>query len=220
VIHFQNVSKTYDALSALKDITFSVERGEMAYVTGPSGAGKTTLLRLIFLAEEPDHGTITVDGQRIDQLGDSDIPRLRRKVGVVFQDFKLLERRTAYENVALTLRVRGLPESAIKPAVFETLRMVNLRHKADSYPPTLSGGEQQRVAIARALIGEPTVLLADEPTGNLDPETAWGIMRIFKEINARGTTVLHATHNRDLFRGSAGRVFRLEGGGLFPEAGL
>jgi cell division transport system ATP-binding protein len=219
MIKINKVSKYYENFTALRNVTFSVDRGEMAFITGPSGSGKSTLLRLIHLAEQLDSGTIMVDDVDTSTISNSGIPLLRRKIGVVFQDFKLLNR-SVFDNVALAMRVKGLSESSIKPLVNEILKLVNLRHKADSLPVTLSGGEQQRVAIARAIVGEPNVLLADEPTGNLDPDTAAGIMRIFREVNARGTTVLHATHNRDLFRSSAYRVFRLERGNLFQEAGL
>ena len=192
----------------------------MVYITGASGAGKTTLLKLISLEEWADDGFIYVDGEDVEDIPENEVPYYRRKIGIVFQDFKLLVNRTVFENVALTLRVRGDHEASIKAQVHETLKMVNLRHKADAMPLTLSGGEQQRVAIARAIIAEPSVLLADEPTGNLAPDTSAGIVRIFKEINARGTTVLHATHDRGLFRGSGYRVFRLEGGKVSLEEGL
>ena len=219
MIRFEGVSKTFDTQSVLKNLTFQIERGEMAYVTGPSGAGKSTLLKMIFLEEWPDEGDILLDSTHVEEITQDEVPYFRRKIGVVFQDFRLLDR-TVFENVALTLRIRGEREGYIKEAVHETLKMVSLRHKTDTYPRYLSGGEQQRVSIARAIIGEPTVLLADEPTANLDPDTAAGIVRIFKEINARGTTILHATHNRDLFRGTGYRVFRLDSGHIFPEAGL
>lgn len=219
MIHFEGVSKFYDNLTALRNVTFSVGKGEMVFVSGPSGAGKTTLLRLIFLAEKPDGGTLTVNNIQTHKMKESEIPLLRRKIGVVFQDFRLLSR-TVFENVALAMRIRGIRESAVKPLVFDALKMVNLRHKADNMPYALSGGEQQRVAIARAIVGEPTVLLADEPTGNLDPDTAAGIMRIFREVNTKGTTILHATHNRSLFRGTGNRVFRLERGEVSLEAGV
>jgi len=219
VIRFENVQKTYDTHSVLKHLTFTIERGEMAYITGPSGAGKSTLLKMIFLEEWPDDGDILIDSTHIYDITEDDVPYFRRKIGVVFQDFRLLNR-TVFENVALTLRIRGERDGYIKEAVHETLRMVSLRHKADTFPKYLSGGEQQRVSIARAIIGEPTVLLADEPTANLDPDTAAGIVRIFKEINARGTTIIHATHNRDLFRGTGYRVFRLDSGHISPEAGI
>lgn len=219
MIRFESVHKTYETQSVLQNLTFTVERGEMAYITGPSGAGKSTLLKMIFLEEWPDEGDIFIDNTHIDEITEEDVPYFRRRIGVVFQDFRLLNR-TVFENVALTLRIRGERESYIKEAVHETLRMVSLRHKADTYPRYLSGGEQQRVSIARAIIGEPSVLLADEPTANLDPDTAAGIIRIFKEINARGATIIHATHNRNLFRGTGYRVFRLDSGHMFPEAGL
>jgi cell division transport system ATP-binding protein len=220
VIRFENVTKSYDDNTTLRNISFQVRRGEMAYITGPSGAGKTTLLKLISLEEWADDGAIYVDKEDVEEIPEAEVPYYRRKIGIVFQDFKLLTNRTVFENAALTLRVRGMNEQDIKAHVHETLKMVNLRHKADSMPLTLSGGEQQRVAIARAIISEPALLLADEPTGNLDPDTSAGIVRIFKEINARGTTVLHATHDRDLFRGSGYRVFRIEGGSLSLEEGL
>lgn len=216
MIRFQNVNKIYDNLTALRNVSFKVDRGEMAFVTGPSGAGKSTLLKLVYLAERPDDGNIFVDGLEVGGIRESEIPVLRRSIGVVFQDFKLLQR-PVYDNVALALRIRGMRESEIKAVVHETLRMVNLRHKADNLPGALSGGEQQRAAIARAIVGEPMVLLSDEPTGNLDADTAAGIMRIFKEINARGTTVLLATHNKELYRNTARRVFVLDNGNLVME---
>jgi cell division transport system ATP-binding protein len=219
VIRCRDVSKRFEANATLKNITFHIHKGEMAYITGPSGAGKTTLLKLLFLHETPDSGEILIDGVDINTLRESEVPHLRRKIGVVFQDFKLLER-TAYENVALALRIRGMAENVVRGMVHEALKLVNLRHKADNMVSTLSGGEQQRVSIARAIVGEPAVLLADEPTGNLDPDTAAGIVKLFKDINMRGTTILHATHDRDLFRATGYRVFRLDHGGLFPEAGL
>jgi cell division transport system ATP-binding protein len=221
MIRFENVTKSYDDdKPTLKNISFQITRGEMAYITGPSGAGKTTLLKLISLEEWAEDGTVYVDGEDAEEIPEDEVPYYRRKIGIVFQDFKLLYNRTVFENVALTLRVRKDKEHYIKLQVNETLKMVNLRHKSDAMPLTLSGGEQQRVAIARAIISEPIILLADEPTGNLDPDTSAGIVRIFKEINARGTTVLHATHDRDLFRGSGYRVFRIEGGNITLEEGL
>ena len=216
MVRFNNVVKLYEGNPALNEVSFSVERGEMAFVTGPSGSGKTTILRLIYLADWPDSGSISVDGVGTTDVSESRIPYIRRKIGVVFQDFRLLNR-TIFENVALALRIRGISE--VKAPVNETLKMVGLRHKADSYPTALSGGEQQRAAIARAIIGDPTVLLADEPTGNLDPDTAAGILQIFKDVNAKGTTVLIATHNRDLYMNSGRRVFRLSEGGIVPEGG-
>jgi cell division transport system ATP-binding protein len=217
MIHFENVTKEYDNQTALKDITFSVEKGEMVFLTGPSGSGKTTMLRLIYLAETPDHGTITISGWESTELKGTSIPYVRRNIGVVFQDFRLLDNRNVFENIALALRIRGIGERDVKTRVADALKTVNLRHKADSYPRRLSGGEQQRVVIARAIVAEPTVVLADEPTGNLDPATAEGVMRTFKEIHAKGTTILIATHNRDLYRNSGKRVLRLEAGALVGE---
>jgi cell division transport system ATP-binding protein len=217
MIVFENVTKLYEMQPAAREISFHAERGEMLFITGPSGAGKTTLLRLIYHAAKPDGGAITIDGRGTDSLRPPEIPHLRRKIGVVFQDFRLLAKRTAFDNVALALRIRGVPEKDLKPAVMEALRSVSLRHKSDSYPPALSGGEQQRLVIARAIVAEPVIFLADEPTGNLDPETSAGIMRIFKDINAKGTTVLIATHNRELYAGTGRRVLRLEAGALVRE---
>lgn len=186
----------------------------MVFITGPSGSGKTTLLRLIYLAERPDEGTIKVAEWETDMLKESQIAMVRRHIGVVFQDFRLLDNRNVFENIALALRIRGADERELKARVFESLKIVNLRHKADSYPQTLSGGEQQRIAIARAIVSEPIIILADEPTGNVDPETSEDIMKTFKEINARGSTILIATHNRELFRNSGRRLLRLDSGNL------
>ena len=189
----------------------------MAFITGPSGSGKTTLLKLIYFSEKPDEGTISVDGREINGLKESEIPVLRRKIGFVFQDFRLLNNRNVFENIALALRIRGINDKDVKSLVFDSLKTVNLRHKADYYPDTLSGGEQQRVVIARAIVSEPTVILADEPTGNVDPDTSAGIMRTFKNINATGTTIIIATHNRELFRNTGRRVLRLDTGNLVSE---
>jgi cell division transport system ATP-binding protein len=218
MIQLHNVTKRYDDHMALRDITLSIDKGEMAFLTGPSGSGKTTLLRLVYVAEKPDTGSISVAGWETEQLKESSIPMLRRNIGVVFQDFRLLDKRTIFENVAIALRIRGAGEKEIKSKVHEALKEVNLRHKSDAYPKALSGGEQQRVVIARAIVAEPAVVLADEPTGNLDPATAADVVKTFKEINARGTTVLIATHNRELYRHTGRRVFTLNAGALVAEA--
>jgi cell division transport system ATP-binding protein len=217
MIRFEKVSKHYDNQTALRDVTFSIEKGEMVFITGPSGSGKTTLLKLIHLAEKPDEGTISIAEWETGKLKESDIPLVRRDMGYVFQDFRLLNNRNVFDNVALALRIRGMDDKELKIRVFESLKLVNLRHKTDSYPLALSGGEQQRVVIARAIVSEPTIILADEPTGNVDPDTSAGIIRTFKEINVKGTTVLIATHNRELFRDTGRRVLRLDTGNLVGE---
>jgi cell division transport system ATP-binding protein len=208
-----HVYKQYDRESmALSDITLHVEKGEFCFLTGPSGAGKTTFLKLVFREELPSQGQILVGGRNITAIPDGQIPELRRSVGVVFQDFKLLKRKTILENVAFVPRILGVPAREQKRRAFAALRAVGLHHKMHAYPLQLSGGEQQRVAIARALINEPMLLLADEPTGNLDPDMAEEIMRLFLEVNARGTTVLVATHDREMIQRMGKRVIALDHG--------
>ena len=193
-------------------MTLEIDKGEFVFLTGPSGAGKTTFLKLIFREETPSQGQILVNGRNVSAIPEVKIPFLRRDIGVVFQDFKLLRRKTVFENVAFVLRVMGVAKAERKRRAFQILKQVGLHHKMNSYPLQLSGGEQQRVAIARALINEPVLLLADEPTGNLDPELAFEIMSLFQEINARGTTVLVATHDRDMITRLGKRVINLEKG--------
>jgi cell division transport system ATP-binding protein len=217
MIAFQNVSKYYEHQGVLKNITFSVQKGEMAFLTGPSGAGKSTLLKLMYLAEWPDEGDIVIEDFHLQSLKPPQIPHLRRSIGVVFQDFKLINNLTVFDNVAMALRIKGVGEKEIKNLVSVALKKVHLRHLSDSYPRSLSGGEQQRVVIARAIVTEPLVLLADEPTGNLDPNTSIDIIKLFEEINLQGTTILIATHNRELFRNTGRRVLKLDGGNLIGE---
>jgi cell division transport system ATP-binding protein len=209
MIQFSEVSKLYDEDVILKDISFNIEKGDIAYITGPSGAGKSTLLKLIYCAERPDEGNITVAGWDIRELKQRTIPYLRRNVGIVFQDFRLLTNKTVFDNVALALRIHNMHPQEIKEDVNEVLKDVRLKHKAHVHPNHLSGGEQQRVVIARAMVAKPTVILADEPTGNLDKENAQIIMNLFREINARGTTVLIATHSEALFHGTGRKVIHL-----------
>lgn len=217
MIRFEEVSKHYDTHTALRKISFSVEKGEMVFITGPSGSGKSTLLKLIYMAERPDEGNIRVSDLDTNTIRESQIPLLRRNIGVVFQDFRLLGNRDVFENVALSLRIRGIEEKELKARVFDALKCVNLRHKTENYPDTLSGGEQQRIAIARAIVSDPIIILADEPTGNVDPDASAGIIRTLKDINARGSTILIATHNRELFRNTGRRVLKLDFGNYVGE---
>jgi cell division transport system ATP-binding protein len=210
-----HVTKQYDReSSALTDVTLQIERGEFCFLTGPSGAGKTTFLKLVFREELPSQGQILVGGRNITAIPARHIPELRRSIGVVFQDFKLLKRKTILENVAFVLRILGVPAKEQKRRAFAALKSVGLHHKMHAYPLQLSGGEQQRVAIARALINEPILLLADEPTGNLDPDMAQEIMSLFQEVNSRGTTVLVATHDREMIQRMGKRVISLDRGRL------
>jgi cell division transport system ATP-binding protein len=213
-----HVSKQYDReSSALADVTLHVEKGEFCFLTGPSGAGKTTFLKLVFREELPTQGQILVGGRNVTAIPAAQIPDLRRSIGVVFQDFKLLKRKTILENVAFVLRILSVPKSERRRRAFAALKSVGLHHKLNAYPLQLSGGEQQRVAIARALINEPILLLADEPTGNLDPEMAHEIMALFQEVNSRGTTVLVATHDREMIQRLGKRVITLERGRVVGE---
>jgi len=199
MINMFHVYKSYDAsVSALTDITLKIDKGEFVFITGASGAGKTTLLRLMFCIERPTQGQIIIAGKNVSRFTHRDIPALRRKIGFVFQDFKLLNNKTVFDNIAITLRVTGMGNRDINKRALKVLSYVGLQHRANFKPLTLSGGEQQRAAIARALAKEPAILLADEPTGNLDPERAMDTINLFNEINARGTTVVVATHDRFL----------------------
>jgi cell division transport system ATP-binding protein len=218
MIRLFNVSKRYNDAEALSSVTLQVARGEFVFLTGPSGAGKTTLLRMMLRQETPSTGQILVNGRNVGALPAAKIPDLRRSIGVVFQDFKLIQRKTALDNVAYVLNVAGVPRSQQRKQAYEALRSVGLNHKLSAFPSALSGGEQQRVAIARAVVNEPALLLADEPTGNLDPDLAVEIMRLFTEINARGTTVLVATHDRDLIERMQRRTVILERGQVIAGA--
>ncbi|MFC1591774.1 cell division ATP-binding protein FtsE [Thermodesulfobacteriota bacterium] len=215
MIQFHQVSKLYDStVPALMDIHFKVNKGDFVFINGPSGAGKTTLLKLIFSSERPTKGEIIVNGINICRMKPSDIPQFRRKIGVVFQDFKLIKTKSVYENVAFALEILGTRQKVVKKKVWQVLKWVGLLQKKDTLPPRLSGGEQQRVAIARAIINNPILLLADEPTGNLDPVLSFEIMKLFKAINARGTTVVIATHNREMADKFSGNIISLGRGHL------
>jgi cell division transport system ATP-binding protein len=197
---------------ALSDVNLHVEKGEFVFLTGPSGAGKTTLLRLIFRDEVPTSGQVVVNDHNIANMPSRSVPHLRRQIGVVFQDFKLLRRKTVFENVAYAVQVIGLPPREQRVRTYRVLEMLGLNHRLHNYPEQVSGGEQQRMAIARALVNRPLILLADEPTGNLDPDLSREIMGLFKDINAHGTTVVVATHDREMIRRVARRTIALDHG--------
>ena len=202
---------------ALSDITFNMKREDFCFITGPSGSGKTTLLRMILREIFPTQGQIVVDGKNILRIHDHKIYKLRRTMGVVFQDFRLLFHKKVFENVAVVLRVLGIPRKEIRRRAFNALRVVNLHHKMWEYPSQLSYGEQQRVAIARAMVNKPKILLADEPTGNLDPELAIEIITLFKEINKQGATVVICTHDRELIRHFGEKILFLFKGKLIRK---
>jgi cell division transport system ATP-binding protein len=219
VITIEGLSKLYGRdVFALDDITLSVGRGEFAFLTGASGAGKTTLLRILLRQELPTGGRIAVDGRDLTTLSAGDVQRYRRAIGFVFQDFKLIQRKTVFENVMFALRILGVPDVQQRRRTFQVLKWVGLQHRANAYPMELSGGEQQRVAIARALVNEPVLVLADEPTGNLDPDLSLDIMNLLREINAAGTTVLVATHDRELVRHVGRRAIMLDRGRVVESA--
>jgi len=198
MIEVYHVSKSFQGRQALQDINLKIDKGEFVYLTGASGAGKTTLLRMIFRAETPDEGHVLVNNQNLTELKESAVPYLRRSMGIIFQDFRLLPRKTVFENVAITLKVVGLSEGLLRGKVFEALRLVGLDGLQKALPSTLSAGEQQRVCLARAIVNDPLILLADEPTSNLDAALSIEILELLKAVNLRGTTVIVATHNANL----------------------
>ncbi|HEX6699741.1 MAG TPA: cell division ATP-binding protein FtsE [Gaiellaceae bacterium] len=218
MIVFEGVTKEYEHhIHALDDVSFVIEKGDFVFVVGASGSGKSTLVRLLLKEIEPTDGRIIVGGRDLTRLKRSKVPLLRRNVGCVFQDFKLLPTRTAAENVAYALKVQGEARTAIRRKVPEVLNLVGLSHKMNSYPDELSGGEQQRVSIARAFVNHPPLLVCDEPTGNLDPDTSVGIMQLLYRINRSGTTVLMVTHDREMVDKMRRRVLALEEGRLMRD---
>jgi cell division transport system ATP-binding protein len=215
MVVFENVTKIYEPdVAALRDVSFAIDKGEFIFIVGASGSGKSTIVRLVLKELEPTGGRIVVGGRDLNRLKRSKVPLLRRNVGCVFQDFKLLPNRTAAENVAYALKVQGESSSSIRRKVPEVLNLVGLAHKMSSLPDELSGGEQQRVSIARAFVNHPPLLICDEPTGNLDPDTSVGIMQLLYRINRSGTTILMATHDREMVDKMRKRVIALEEGRL------
>ncbi len=218
IIEMMNVTKTYsNVVNALNNIDVIIEKGEFVYIVGPSGAGKSTFIKMIYREEKPTSGTILIHGSDITNLKENRVPYLRRKIGVVFQDFKLLPKLSVFENIAFALEVIEEPRDIIRKRVMEVLDVVNLKNKARFLPQELSGGEQQRVSIARAIVNDPRVVIADEPTGNLDPDTSWEVMATLEDINRHGTTILMATHNREIVNTVKKRVIAIESGRIVRD---
>lgn len=218
LIQFKNVSKKYSkGIDALNDVSFTIEDGEFVFLIGPSGAGKTTIIKLLLKEEEPTSGKVILNGQDISYLRARRIPAIRRNIGVVFQDFRLLEDRNVYRNVKFALDILGVSKKESKKSIKRVLDLVNLSHREKSYPLQLSGGEQQRVSMARAMVNNPKILIADEPTGNLDPETSWEIMDSLLKINESGTTVIMVTHSKEIVDKLRKRVIHLENGNIVSD---
>ena len=221
MIRFKKVFKSFQSGSlALTDVSFHIAKGEFVFLTGHSGAGKSTILRLVYADSLPSSGEVRVSGFSTERMRRSDIPKLRRRLGIVFQDFRLLEDRTAEENVAFALEVTGVRRNLIQPKVMRVLTQVGLAAKATAYPRELSGGEQQRVAIARALVNDPLVVLADEPTGNLDDRATRGVVQLLRDINANGTAVLMATHDLNIVRHEAARSIEVQNGAIVYDSAI
>lgn len=209
IIRMFNVSKQYGKMEALSNLSLEVRKNEFVFVTGPSGAGKSTMIKLLYMGETASSGAILVDGINLSRISRKQIPMLRRKFGVVFQDFKLIPTKTVFQNVSLVLEVSGFKPKEIQPLVMDVLERVGIADRFDEFPPVLSGGEKQRVAVARAMVGTPKIVLADEPTGSLDPDSAAHIFRLLRSVHARGATVIIATHDQQMINNHNGRVVRL-----------
>lgn len=217
MIEFQNVTKVYGSNVGLKDANIHIDKGDFVFLVGPSGAGKSTFIKLILKEISADSGTILVNGIDVTKLSNRGVPRLRRSTGIVFQDFRLLPKKTVFENVAFAMEIVHTSQRTIKRQVPQALSLVGISSKSDKYPSELSAGEQQRVAIARAIINNPTVLIADEPTGNLDPDTAWEIMKLLEQINRRGTTIVMVTHAKDIVDRMGKRVVTIDKGHIVRD---
>lgn len=218
VIEMHDIWKTYaNGTSALNGVSVKIDRNEFVYLVGPSGAGKSTFMKMIYREEIPTKGEIFVNGFNIGKLKQRKIPYVRRNIGVIFQDFRLLPKLTVYENIAFAMEAIEAPRKLIKKRTMEVLELVGLKHKHKSFPSQLSGGEQQRISIARAIVNNPAVIVADEPTGNLDPETSLDIMRLLEEINFRGTTIVMATHNKEIVNSMRKRVIAIENGNIVRD---
>ena len=217
IIRMFHVYKRYPTKNAILDISLSIKRNEFIMISGPSGAGKSTLLKLMYLAEPVSEGQIIIDGMNLSRINGSRIPTLRRMFGIIFQDFKLIPNKTVFENIALVLEVAGVNNRLIQKKISSVLRIVGMENKINAYPPSLSGGEQQRVAVARAVVGDPKIILADEPTGSLDPESAESIIQLLKGYHKRGATIIIATHDQNLIKNTTGRIIFLKQGQLVHE---
>ena len=212
MIAFDNVTKSYGTNIGIQDVSIRINKGDFCFLVGPSGAGKSTFIKLILKEIDADRGSIKLNGTEITSLSNREIPKLRRSIGIVFQDFRLLPKKTVFENVAFAMEIIHMSQRSIRRQVPQVLSLVGISSKASRYPHELSAGEQQRVAIARAIVNNPTVLIADEPTGNLDPDTAWEIMRLLEQINLRGTTILMVTHAKDIVDKMGKRVIAIDKG--------
>lgn len=217
MIVFDNVTKSYGTNIGIQDVNIKINKGDFCFLVGPSGAGKSTFIKLILKEINADKGSIKLNGMEITRLSNREIPKLRRSTGIVFQDFRLLPKKTVYENVAFAMEIIHMSQRSIRRQVPQVLSLVGISSKASKYPHELSAGEQQRVAIARAIVNNPTVLIADEPTGNLDPDTAWEIMRLLEQINLRGTTILMVTHAKDIVDKMGKRVIAIDKGRIVRD---
>ncbi|MFA6431020.1 MAG: cell division ATP-binding protein FtsE [Candidatus Margulisiibacteriota bacterium] len=221
MIEITSVSKAYpNGIEALSNVTLHIGKEEFIFLVGSSGAGKTTLLKMLYREEVPTSGKVVVDRINVAELEPSQVPYLRRNIGVIFQDFKLLPKRTVFENVAFALRVTGVPRSTVRRKAMQSIELVGMLRRANSFPNELSGGEKQRACIARAIVNNPPILLADEPTGNLDPTTSWDILQLLDKINKRNTTVVMATHNKNIVDEMKKRVVELDGGRIIRDQQL